>query len=165
MSHIRIKKLFNKYAGMVYRICSRYTKNKEETEDMMQNVFLKVQEKLNTFQGTSSAMTWIYRIAVNTCIDELRSRKRRDRLIMDNLDTLVIKNIECESDISLSKITLEKILDEINTDMKEVLFLVYVEGLSHRETSQRLGVSRAAVTQRITRFREQMKKKELCVDT
>ena len=163
MKHLHIEELFNKYADMVYRICKRYAKSREDAEDMVQNVFLKVHKNLNNFHNNSSIMTWIYRIAVNTCIDELRSQKSRDLEVIENIDSLVVNNIACESDTSLTKITLDKILDEVNADTKEMLFLVYAEGLSQNETSKLLGVNRTTVTRRLSRFREQVKRKESVV--
>ena len=80
--------LFRKYSGMVFRICMRYTKNREDAEDMVSEVFLKVNASLHKYRGESKPMVWIYRIAVNQCLDLLRSKRSRKEFDVDDLDFL-----------------------------------------------------------------------------
>ena len=111
--------LFRRYSSMVFRICLRYTKNREEAEDMVSEVFMKVGRSINNYRGDSKPMVWIYRIAVNQC---------------------------------LAKIALERILGKINPVTRQCLFLSHMEGLTHNEIAGMLGVSRDAVTKKLSRF-------------
>jgi RNA polymerase sigma-70 factor (ECF subfamily) len=158
MSLDQLKELFNKHKDMVFRVCLRYTGNREDAEDMVQDVFLKVHNSLSKFSGRSSILTWIYRIAVNRCLDSLREKKRKKRLQMENMHELVVGNVESQGDECLAKLTVEKILEEVNSVTREILFMTYAEGLTHQEISGTLGISRVAVTRRLTRFKEQMPK-------
>jgi RNA polymerase sigma-70 factor (ECF subfamily) len=65
------------YQSKVYALTYRYMGNEEDAYDMFQETFIKAYRSLPTFKGQSSFGTWIYRIASNVCLDELRRRKRR----------------------------------------------------------------------------------------
>lgn len=80
VNHIQekhFKELYNMYGPKVQRLCLGYTGNQMETEDLLQEVFLKVWQNLEKFRGESQVSTWIYRIAVNTCLYHLRSTKNK----------------------------------------------------------------------------------------
>jgi RNA polymerase sigma-70 factor (ECF subfamily) len=68
-------RLVEKYQRDVYRLCYRYVNNHQDANDMAQEVFLKAFRALDRFRGDSSFSTWLYRIAVNTCLNFRASRK------------------------------------------------------------------------------------------
>jgi RNA polymerase sigma-70 factor (ECF subfamily) len=68
-------RLVEKYQRDVYRLCYRYVNNHQDANDMAQEVFLKAYRALDRFRGDSSFATWLYRIAVNTCLNFRASRK------------------------------------------------------------------------------------------
>jgi len=68
-------RLVEKYQRDVYRLCYRYVNNHQDANDMAQEVFLKAYRALDRFRGDSSFSTWLYRIAVNTCLNFRASRK------------------------------------------------------------------------------------------
>ena len=67
---------------MVYNLCLHYLQQAQDAEEITQDVFVKVYQKRASFQGKSSMKTWIYRIAVNQCLDFLKAQKRQKRLMM-----------------------------------------------------------------------------------
>ena len=69
--------LVERYEDRIFRVLSRFTRDRMETEDLAQEVFVKVFRKLHTFQQDSSFYTWVYRIAVNTATDHMSRRQRR----------------------------------------------------------------------------------------
>jgi len=71
--------LYDRHAGMVYNLCLNYLCNTADAEEVTQDVFVKVHGRLARFRGEAEVSTWIYRIAVNACLDVLRARKRRSR--------------------------------------------------------------------------------------
>ena len=144
--------LFRRYSSMVFRICLRYTKNREEAEDMVSEVFMKVGRSINHYRGDSKPMVWIYRIAVNQSLDFLRTRRSKRELELDEADyhgSLVVRE---HGNHCLAKITLERILGKINPVTRQCLFLSHMEGLTHNEIAGMLGVSRDAVTKKLNRF-------------
>lgn len=151
-----LESLFREYSGMVFRLCLRYMGDRAEAEDLTQEIFLKVNSTLSGFRGESSHGTWIYRIAANTCLDHLRMHKRRSALAENHYNRYVFENLSAAGDRELARIDLEKILDEVNPDIRQILFLSLAEGLSHEETGRIMGKSTAAVAKAISRFRQSM---------
>ena len=155
-----LEDLFRRYSSMVFRICLRYTKNREDAEDMVSEVFMKVGKGMEEYRGESKPMVWIYRIAVNHCLDHLRSRKSKNELDLEDLDTQALRTLEGHGDRCLAKVTLERILGKINPTTRRILFLSHVEGLTHGEIAKILGVTREAVTKKLHRFSEEMQRRE-----
>ena len=156
-----LNELFRKYSGMVFRICLRYTRNREDAEDMVSEVFLKVNASLHKYRGESKPMVWIYRIAVNQCLDLLRSKRSRKEFDAGDLDFLRGAPVQGgHGDQCLARITLDRILEKINPITRKSLFLHYVEGLPHHEVAQVLGPTREAVTKRLNRFAEDIQRQQ-----
>jgi RNA polymerase sigma factor (sigma-70 family) len=86
--HPEIEGIFKAHSPMVFRVCLRYAKDREEAEDLTQDVFLRIDGSLETFARNSKLATWIYRIAVNICLDYLRSSKRRSVLMENHHNTV-----------------------------------------------------------------------------
>jgi len=149
---ITLEEVFKKYSGLVYRVCRRYVKNDEEAQDLAQDVFLKLHQKLGSFQGQSSLSTWLYRVSANICLDHIRSRKFKGTLELEDLDEMVSSNLSSSGDAELAKIDLEKILKEVKPKTREILFLVLAEGLSYNEAGEMVGMAKSAVAKQVTRF-------------
>lgn len=152
--------LFRLYSNMVFRICLRYTKNREDAEDMVSEVFMKVGKAFEEYRGDSKPMVWIYRISVNHCLDYLRTKRSKNELDLEDLDAQGLRSIEGHDEQCLAKIALDRILGKINPTTRNILFLSYVEGLTHDEIAKTLGVTREAITKKLHRFSEEMKRKE-----
>jgi len=157
---VSLEALFRDHGDMVYRVCLRYVKNKDTASDLAQDVFLRVNGKLESFRGDSSSLTWVYRIAVNISLDFLRMQKRRANLAKENISEFVSQNIESKESSTLATLTLNKILEEEDDNTREILFMAYGEGLTHDEMSRIIGVSRVAITKRLNKFKEQFSVKK-----
>ena len=68
------------YKNSVLNTCYRFLLNKEDAEDISQDVFVAVFQSINDFRGDAKISTWIYRIAVTKCLDEIKKRNRKKRL-------------------------------------------------------------------------------------
>jgi RNA polymerase sigma-70 factor, ECF subfamily len=147
-----LEELYRSHLDMVFRICSRYTKDRDEAEDLTQETFVLIDRNLRRFRGDSKPGTWIYRIATNCCLDFLRKRKNQSRLNADYLDTMVLRNLSPEGDRVLAKIDLDRILAHLRPGVRQILFLSLAEGLSYREVGEIAGVSREAVAKIVIRF-------------
>lgn len=71
------RELYDLHVKMVYNLCLNYLHSTEEAEEATQDVFMKVHQHQAKFDGRSSAKTWIYRIAVNQCLDRIKAKKRK----------------------------------------------------------------------------------------
>ena len=74
------EKLVKEYESMVYHIAYRMMQNEQEAKDISQEIFVKVYRNLSKFDEKSAFSTWLYRIAVNTCIDALRKNKTKQTI-------------------------------------------------------------------------------------
>jgi RNA polymerase sigma-70 factor (ECF subfamily) len=145
--------IYPRYRDYVFRICSRYTRYREDAEDLTQEVLLKVVGRMDAFRGESGLSTWIYRVAVNHCLDHLRKRRREEKHLEVLLDEMVIRNLDSGGDRVLARIELDRILGRFRPVVRQILFLTLAEGLSHVEAAEVLGMSPAAVSKTVSRFR------------
>ena len=151
--NVRLKSLFEEYSRFVFLICKRYSANREEAEDLTQEVFLILGRKLDSYRGESRLSTWIYRVAINRCLDHIRLRKSQRRLEALYLDELVVRNLGSGDPVQ-AKIDLEKILSFASESTRQILFLSFAEGLTYQEVGDVIGLEAATVAKTIQRFRQ-----------
>jgi RNA polymerase sigma-70 factor (ECF subfamily) len=160
--------LVNRYSDKVYRLAYRITNNPNDAEEILQEVFLILIEKLSTFREESRFSTWLYRVASNASFMYLRNLKRnRERETrLDEYkpynDYGVLEGVE-DSDWSGSPDTLllstegmeliEKAISELPEDYRVVFHLKDIEGLTSKDIARALGLSLPAVKSRVLRSR------------
>lgn len=149
---IDLAEVHHLHLNTIFKVCRRYTRDSHEADDLVQEVFLLIHRGLGSFQNRSQLGTWIYRVATNCCLDNLRRKKRRDEVYVEYLDSLVIRNLASGGDRTLAKIDLERILGHLRPIVRHTLFLNLAEGLSYGETAEVLGISRDAVAKTVLRF-------------
>lgn len=160
------EEIVRRYQRQVANIIYLTLGNREEVDDLSQEVFVRVFRSLDRFEFDSSLYSWIYRIAVNLCIDEIRKKKIR-KLIP--LDFLTEKKLESEkrsketstsSDELLQKEKKEIIrgaLDKLSPLHRTVILLREYQDLSYGEIAKTLRISPQAVKSRIFRAREELR--------
>lgn len=147
-----LETIYRRYLDMIFRICSRYCKDRDEAEDLTQDTFIKIDRYLPSFRGESELGTWIYRLTTNCCLDHLRKRKSQHALYADYLDSLVVRNLNSDGDRVLAKVDLDRILGQFRPGVRQILFLTLAEGLSYREAGEVLSMSKDAVAKTVVRF-------------
>ncbi|WFB35143.1 sigma-70 family RNA polymerase sigma factor [Kiritimatiellota bacterium B12222] len=159
--------LMAKYQSRIYALLYNMTSNKEDAEDLLQDVFLKAYKALPKFKGNSSFYTWIYRIGVNTAINYVKKRKRRRGLSLDDIDmgierdpALVQLSSQESPDRSLGLKELQKKLNAALQTLSEkhrmVVVLHDIQGLPHHEIGEIIGVSSGTVRSRLFYARKQL---------
>lgn len=154
------------YQDRIYNLCRHMLGNAHDAEDAAQDTFLKAYQKLKDFRPNASVYTWLYRIAVNTCIDY----KRRPffESIFRRSDTGEEKVIEYastspspEREYESKQIAraLQKGLARLSRKLRTVIILKEVEGLSYEEIADVLDISKGTVKSRISRAREELKQR------
>jgi RNA polymerase sigma-70 factor, ECF subfamily len=148
--------ILEKNIGIIIKIARAYSKTLHDKEDLINDITLELWKSFGRFNGDSKISTWIYRIALNTSMNYKR-KKEKDRLFL--LDDL--KQIENQSwlieelDSSHSEI-LYQCIDELN-QLNKAIILLYLDGNSHDEISDIIGISKTNVGTRISRIKEQIK--------
>ena len=168
------EELVAQYQNKIYKLAYRYMGNEEDAYDMAQEVFIKAFRSLHTFEGTSSFSTWIYRVASNVCLDELRRRKRKivpisldEALATKDGDTIEIEIADKSPtpDILYEKkefsLSIQEVLDEMKAEQKSVIILRDLMELSYEEIAEVEKCSLGTVKSRISRARNVLKEKLL----
>ena len=132
--------LYRRYGDRMKSIAWNHLGNASDAEDAVQETFLKVHRSASTYTGEASFSTWMYRILVNTCYDVLRKRRRRiDEAPIDEELETVERTAPTVDDAK--RITLRKLLNELPEQRRTVFTLFEIEGLSHAEIGEILGIT------------------------
>lgn len=161
------KYVYDQYSRMVYSVCFRMIGNKEEAEDVTQDVFIKVFNSINTFREDSKLSTWVYQITVNTCLNRLRRKKAINFLSLNFWEDEKGENEMTAESLTpkeeLEKSEIQKIVqDAINTlpaKQKSAIILSRYEELPYKEIAKIMGVSLSSVESLLFRAKENLAKK------
>ncbi len=154
--------LYRRYGGSVYRICLRYVNVHEDAQDMVHNVFIKVNEQHDKFRGDCDMFTWIYRITVNECLQLIRKRKRETRLDDEWLTEAF--SIEDGSGHLETKLLLKNIFEGCDEMVKKTVLLLYYEGMKQEEAAELLKISRRTLNNRLETFQAMVREKGLSLE-
>lgn len=161
--------LVNKYSEKIYNLSLRILRKKEDAEDILQETFLTVLQKINTFDGRSSFFTWIYRIATNAALMKLRKKKLNFIDLPENPDYYESMQdkvfVDWSQDASLNvhnkevRTILNNAIGELSEIYKTVFILRDIENLSIKETSKILNITEENVKIRLRRARQYLRDK------
>lgn len=152
--------LILKYSPKLYGLIYNMTSNKEDTHDLLQDVFAKAYKSLKGFKGKSTFYTWIYSIATNMTLNFLKKRKRRVASSLDDVDTGIQNdpafvdyshraNPRHQSDVHSLQSKLNEAMQVLSEDHRAVVTMFDIQGLPHAEISRVLGVSEGTVRSRL----------------
>jgi RNA polymerase sigma-70 factor (ECF subfamily) len=135
--------LYRQHATRLYNLASRMTGAKGEADDLLQDIFLLAYRKIASFRGESSLGTWLYRLAMNHCLDVLRNRQTRMGQQTDSLDEPEAAPVASPVPIlsAVSRIDLERAIAALPPACRAAFLLHDVEGFGHHEVGTMLGVS------------------------
>lgn len=134
------KLLFERFSRKMMGICIRYADRREEAEDMLQNGFIRVFEKIETFRGTGSLEGWIRKIMVNESLTLLRKNKSM-KLHIDIEDAKYMIPGNAPVGESVNEKDLLKMIQQLPTGFRTVFNMYAIEGYSHKEIGELLGIS------------------------
>lgn len=161
--------VFYQYQKMVYNLALQYTQNTEDAQEITQDVFVKISQKLDGFKNESSLKTWIYRITINTSLDFLKSKNSKKRSFFSLFSDTGHENKQQEPvDFNHPGVVLEqkeevmKIFSFINmlpNDQKTAVILLKIEGNSQQETAEIMNLSQKAVESLFQRAKKNLLQK------
>lgn len=156
--------LFRRHRGVVWRAALGFFGNPDDAEDMTQDVFFTAYRKLDQFKGEAAFRTWLHRIAVNKCKNELRRRSRRLRTVADPLDEAAASAVNGspgpEAVVASRRAIgrLASAIASLTPDERRLLEQVDVEERPYREIADADGVSVSAVKMRVLRARARLRR-------
>lgn len=150
--------LYTRYAARVLTLCRRYLPDVDEANDLMQEVLIKVLEKIDKFQfrGDGSLYAWISRIAVNMALNHINRHKHRYLSLDFNYDDLPEPSEE--DIIRIPENVLIGMISALPEARRMVFNLYCIDGYSHQEVAQMLGISEKASASTLAKARKQLKK-------
>jgi RNA polymerase sigma factor (sigma-70 family) len=134
------KQLYQEFAPAMLGVCYRYTKSLADAEDILQEGFVKVFKFLDQYKNEGELGGWIRRIMVNTALNYLKKSKRYQYdLLFDKMELHVVSNEHPENKINTKD--LANLIRQLPTGYQTIFNLYAVEGFSHAEIGQMLGIS------------------------
>lgn len=158
-----LAELVNRYSERIYNLALRILRNKEDAEDVLQETFMTVLEKISTFDERSGFFTWIYRIGTNASLMKLRRKKIASTEYLDHPDfergreDKILQDWSQNPALRLDDQEVKKVLDRAINDLAEIYRTVFVlrdiEDLSIKDTARILAISEENVKIRLRRAR------------
>ena len=150
-------KLISENQGIIYKICNVYANSREDKDDLKQEIILQLWKSYPGFKGKSKFSTWMYRIAFNTAITNIRKSKRHP--IIEALSG---------TELSLSeKENIDYLNDNVNQlykaiaklkDVEKAIAMLYLEEKSYKEIGEIMGISEKYMGVKLVRLKEKLKK-------
>lgn len=142
-----------KHRSTIYTVCYMFSQDADEVEDLFQEVLVNLWKGFKGFEQRSDINTWIYRVALNTCISQNRKKKRRQMEVHITMDINLFK----DSDEDTRQVDmLHKRISRLQP-FDRAIVLLWLENLPYEEIGQIVGITAKNVSVRLHRIREQLK--------
>jgi RNA polymerase sigma-70 factor (ECF subfamily) len=149
------KELYQRYAPQMLGVCYRYTKSMEDAEDVLQEGFVRIFRFLHQYDNTGELGAWIRRIMVNTALNYLKqSKKYQYDLLFDKAELHVVSTDDPE--VKLNTKELAEMIRQLPTGYQTIFNLHAVEGFTHVEIGQMMGISESTSRSQYMRARQLM---------
>jgi len=145
--------LFERYKDLVYSVAFRYSGEQSAAEDIAQETFLKALVGIRAFRGESGLKTWLYRLTVNSCLDQKRRRNRLTPLVDEALSILRAPDLTAFDDLLRAELStrVRAVVATLHDEHRMLIVLRYTENLSYDEIAAVLGCSTGTVASRLSR--------------
>ena len=159
--------IYNQHAGRLYTLACRMAGSAEDGEDLLQEIFLQAHRKLVSFKGDSALGTWLYRLALNHCLDYVRSRRAKMDKLTDSLDDdergtgfraagsmspgVVVR------ETPIARLDLERALQQLPAGCREAFVLHDIEGFDHKEVGKMLGIAEGTSKSQVFKARNRLR--------
>ena len=152
--------LILKYGDKLYGLVYNMTSHKEDTHDLLQEIFARAYQSLGKFRGNSTFYTWIYQIATNLTLNFLKKRKRRAGVSLDNLesaiqhdpamvDTTNEGNPEKRTNLNELQTKLDEAMKKLSDPHRMVVTMFDIQGMSHADIAKVLKASEGTIRSRL----------------
>ena len=152
-------KIWQLYSDQLLAYINKRVANSQDAEDLRQEVFLKIYNKLDTLDDLVKLESWLYQVTKNTIIDYYR--KKKDQPTKDDFFLSLFADDEQDEDVNNMNEQLLRVLgdfiDDVSSKNKEAIQLYYLEHLDHQTISDKLGISVSASKMRVKRGKEELK--------
>ncbi|MDR3458707.1 MAG: RNA polymerase sigma factor [Verrucomicrobiae bacterium] len=152
------EELVRQHQRMIHSLTYRMTGSAADAEDLAQEAFLRAYEQLGTFRGSAKFSTWLYRIAVNTCLNWKQSEARRFQLHANAAAELSARRAGNEDASRAPAGEVQAALLKLPAKQRAAIVLTIHDGLNHAEAAQILGCSETTVSWRVFAAKQKLKR-------
>ena len=152
------KELYETYARKMMAVCLRYTNDRESAQDLLQDGFIKVFTAIGTYSGNGSFEGWMRKIFVNTALEYLR----KNDILRETVDIASPDTLKEPDYSALEKISADELMElvrELPTGFRTVFNMFAIEGYSHKEIAEALGINESTSRSQFTRAKKLLQKK------
>ena len=149
--------IYKQHAPRLYTLAVRMAGSPQDGEDLLQEIFLQAHRKVGTFKGDSSIGTWLYRLALNYCLDYVRSRQAKMRKATDALEERPGFEPAAPRQTIVAKIDLERAVAQLPEGCREAFVLHDIEGFDHKEVGELLGIAEGTSKSQVFKARARLR--------
>ena len=153
MTEREFEKMVREHKGTIYTVCYMFSQDKDEVADLFQEILINLWKGSGTFRGESSLNSWIWRVALNTCISSDRKKRVRPRTEPLSMN---INLFEDRDPATIQATMLKERISKLGP-FDRAIVLLWLENLSYEEIGQIIGISSKNVSVRLVRIKEQLK--------
>jgi RNA polymerase sigma-70 factor (ECF subfamily) len=147
--------LYRQHSPRIYSLACRMSGSAQDGEDLLQEIFLQVHRKLDSFRGDAALGTWVYRLALHHCLDFVRSRQARMNAVTDGFAEDGWNEPVALHDTPIARLDLERAVHQLPDGYRAAFVLHDIEGLDHKQIGEMLGITEG--TSRSQVFKARMK--------
>jgi RNA polymerase sigma factor (sigma-70 family) len=148
--------LYTKYSSWLYAVCLRYVTNKEDAKDVLQEAFILIYKNLHQYSGEKSFEAWIKRITVNTALATFRKKNEKVLARAQDIEDLVLLDVDLLNHLNAEELTFY--IQRLSPGRKQVFNAYFVEGFSHKEIAEQLGISEGTSKSQLHDAKKELKK-------
>ena len=149
--------LYARHSARLFSLAARMAGSPENGEDLLQEIFLQAHRKLASFKGDSSLGTWLYRLALNHCLDFVRSRRARMTKLTEALDADGAIEPTAPRETPNARLDLERAIERLPQGCREAFVLHDVEGFDHKEVAGLLGIAEGTSKSQVFKARTRLR--------
>lgn len=152
------EELYKRFSPKMYAVCLRYANNPNDAQDLLQEGFIKVYRNLHRFRAEGSFEGWVRRVFVNTSIEHFRKKSTQLSSVSEKEEN-TIEDADISALDSLAEKDIINIVQELSPGYRTVFNLYVVEGYSHKEVGELLGISEGTSKSQLARAKSILQKK------
>ncbi len=146
----------NESQGIVHKVCGMYCDNEEERKDLFQEILIQLWKSYPSFKGEAKFSTWMYRVAFNIAIQQLRKEKKKkeDHVLPEQLDQF--SNVNEEDGLIEERKMLKIAIKQLN-EVEKAIIMLYLDDRDNEDIAEIIGISQNNVRVKMTRIRNKLK--------
>ncbi len=149
--------LYKRYCDAMFNICYRMMGTEAEAEDALQESFIDIFRRLDTFRQESSLGAWIKRIVINHCLNELKKRRVKFEELTDKTNEVYEEDYQQEEDSSYEVLKVKQAIMQLPDGYRTVLTLYLLEGYDHKEIAEIVGIQESGSKSQYSRARAKLR--------